>query len=124
VAPALGNERGGFQFGGQLRWVLRLRSGFRQRAPASLTPACASTYRSDITCGPQVRKDPRAFNFLFQPFTTTKPDLRSVLSSVVDVQDFDALFLDAVDSNVGQAMRNQFVGSWLTSWASTLWECF
>src|SRR5882724_9041623 len=38
VAPAFGNERGGFQLLRRDSLGPSLRSGFRQRAPASLTP--------------------------------------------------------------------------------------
>src|SRR5215813_4174460 len=45
------------------RGVLRLRSGFRLQAPAPLTPALRLNLQVRIPCGPQIRKDLRAFIF-------------------------------------------------------------
>ncbi len=50
--------------------------------------------------------------------------LRPVLSAVINPQDFDALLLDAINSDIGQGREQELSGSFLASYTATLRPLF
>ena len=59
-------------------------------------------------------------NFMSRDHPTLRGALRTGLCSVVNSQDFDALLLHAVDSDVGQGRKQELSGAILASHAATI----